>query len=68
MNDTVKIKLLIETGFAGCDHEDFMEIDKEDWDSMTKDEQNRFLDNLAREFRDDYISCAAWVVEDEDED
>jgi hypothetical protein len=63
MSDTVKIKITVETGFANATHTDYDEVDREDWDAMTKDEQEEYLDQAATDLRDNYVSCNAHVVE-----
>jgi hypothetical protein len=63
MSDTVKIKITVETGFASATHTDYDEVDREDWDAMTKDEQEKYLDQAATDLRDNYVSCNAYVVE-----
>jgi nitrogen regulatory protein PII-like uncharacterized protein len=63
MSDTVKIKITVETGFAGATHTDYDEVDREDWDAMTKDEQEEYLDQAATDLRDNYVSCNAYVME-----
>jgi hypothetical protein len=64
MTDTVKIKLYVGTGFANCKHEDIFEIDREHWESMSSEEQENLLDELAVDFRNNVIECTAWVMEE----
>lgn len=64
MSDTIKIALYVGTGYHGADHEDEMEVEREWWESMTKEEQERYLDEVARDFLHNCVECSAWVVED----
>lgn len=68
MNDVVRIKLHISTGFAGCDHTDVLEIDRAEWEALTPEQQQARLDEEIIEFRGDKIECAAWVMEEDEED
>lgn len=65
---TVRIKLLVETGMSGGNHEDEMEIPRAKWEAMDPSEQEAYLDEQAREYRGNCVSCSAWVVEDDDVD
>lgn len=59
----VRIKTVVETGFAGCTHTDVIEIDKDEWDAMTEQQREDRLDQEATDFRDNLISCSAWVLD-----
>lgn len=50
-----KIKLFIETGYAGCEHEEIIEVE----DSVTDDE----LDSMAEDFCWNYINYG-WLEEE----
>lgn len=63
MSDTIKIKLHVGTGFANCQHEDTLEIDKEVWEEMSEQERDDFLDEAAIDFRNNVIECGAWIIE-----
>lgn len=63
MSDTVRIKITVDTGFANASHTDYEEVDREEWDSMTKEEQEEYLDQAAIDLRDNHIDCNAYVVE-----
>lgn len=67
MTDKIKIKVYCTTGFAGCDHVDYFELDREEWQALTEEEQREELDNFASTFMGNYIDYGAYVVEDEDE-
>ncbi len=65
MSDTVKIGLYVGTGYAGCNYEDSVEVDKAWWESLTEHEQEKELDEMAQEFLWNKIECSAWVEEGE---
>lgn len=54
MANPVRIKVLVETGFANCTHEDEVFVDQAEWDAMSEQERDDFLDEQAREF------CRKW--------
>ncbi len=66
MNDVVRIKIHVGTGFAGASHEDVYEIPREEWEEMSPQQQEELLDELAIELRDNVIDCGAWVMEDDE--
>lgn len=66
MSDVVRIKLYVGTGFAGCQHEDIIEVRKKYWKDMSKEEQEDFLDEAAVDFRNNVIDCSAWVIEEDE--
>lgn len=66
MSDVVRIKLYVGTGFASCDHEDTIEVDKEYWNEMSQEEQEKFLDDTIIDFRNNVIECSAWVIEEDE--
>lgn len=61
MSDTVKIRLLVNTGFPTAKHKGVHELPRDDWEAMTEQEREDFLDDLATSFRDSRIECSAWV-------
>lgn len=68
MNDKVKIKLYIGTGFAGCDHRNVEYVDRAEWEAMTEKEQDNYLDQVAQDFLENHIDFSAWVEEEESHD
>ena len=62
---TLKIKTVVNTGFAGCEHNDTHDtgISIEDWLLKTPDEQQKILDEYAETAVSDYIDAYAEVVE-----
>ena len=65
MSSVVRIRLHVGSGYAGADHEDVVEIDKEEWESMSEEQQNSLMDDLVIDFRNNVIECSAWVIEEE---
>ena len=57
-----KIKMVVETGFAGCEHHGEMDL-PDGWDKMNEKEQEAFLEEVARDHLSNTISYAAWVEE-----
>ena len=68
MSDVVKIQLYVGTGFANCHHKDVVEVPREEWDSLSEEQRNEMLDEMAVEFRNNYIDCSAWVIDEEDDE
>ena len=65
MGDKIKIRMYIGTGFAGCNYEDFEEIDRSEWEAMTDKERDDYLDQAATDFLSNHIEYAAWAEGDE---
>jgi hypothetical protein len=59
------IKLYCHTGFANASHEDEIFIEDDIWDSMTDEQKENELQELARDFRDNNIDFGACVEEEE---
>lgn len=59
------IKLYCETGFANATHKDEVFIDDSIWDSMTEEQKELELQDMAVEFRDNCVDCGAYVEEEE---
>jgi hypothetical protein len=68
MSDTVRIRVYVSTGFANATHEEIYEEDRETWEAMTPEEQEKELDSIASDYASNYIEYGAYVLEDEDED
>jgi len=63
---TKVIKLHVSTGWANGDHKEEMEL-PDNWDEMTEDDQEKFLNEVAMEYLHECCESAAWV-DDSDED
>ena len=66
MSDMIKIRLYVGTGFAGANHEDVYEVEREGWESLTEEQKEKELDQMAQDYLWNCIECAAWVVEDDE--
>lgn len=67
MSDQIRIKVLVETGFAGGNHEDEIFMDRTEWEAKSEEERNEFLNESAIDLRDNYVGCSAWVAKDGEE-
>lgn len=65
MSAVVKIKIEVHTGFAGCTHVDYHEIDRTEWDEMSECERDEYLNDLAVAEMGNRVESCAYVVEDE---
>lgn len=61
MTETVTIKIVVNTGFANCSHEDEEVMDKSVWDAMSESEQDEYLSQAAMDLRNNHVECAAWI-------
>lgn len=68
MSEVVRIKVVVNTGFATCKHEDIWEVDKGWWDSLSPEEQEKEMNECAMDFMHNVIEVAAWVVEEDEDD
>jgi hypothetical protein len=60
----VKIKIYVDTGFAGCRHVDFQDL-PDDWEELSAEEREEYLDEAATDFRNNVINYGASVVDDD---
>lgn len=60
-----KIKVYVNTGFAGCTHKDIWDYDDDEWNDLTEEEKQQELNQYAMDFMNTLIECGAHVVEDE---
>jgi hypothetical protein len=58
-----KIKITVDTGFAGAEHEDECEL-PDDWDAMPEDERQDFLAECCADAIANFIDAYAEVVND----
>ena len=63
----MKIKVFINTGFANAKHEDILEIDDEEWESMTDHEKEARLEEEAEMYMENTIEIGAYPLEDGEE-
>ena len=57
-----KIKLYVETGFAGCKHVEYYDFPDEDWNSLSEMEKEKELDSLVEEYLWNRVEAGAYVV------
>lgn len=58
-----RIKMFIDTGFAGARHEDYTDFDDDIWAGMTEEAREKELDDIAQEYLVNHIECGAFVVD-----
>ena len=61
------LKLIVDTGFVGGQHEDYIEIPDEEWAEMTQAERDKYGYDAAEDLAGNYIESYYRVVEDGDE-
>lgn len=61
--EPVRVKLWVDTQYVGTKREDEVEIEREGWDDRTQDERIEYLDELAAEFRDEFVDYG-WHIAD----
>lgn len=67
MSDKVKINLYIGTGFARCTHEDVEYVDRAEWEAMTSEQRQAYLEDAAATYLSNHIDYSASVEEGEAE-
>lgn len=67
MSDVVRIKVYVGTGFASANHEDVVEVYREWWESLSEEQKEKELDDMALEYLWDRVDCSAWVIEEDEE-
>ncbi len=60
----MKVKLFISTGFASCNHIDFIDVQESELDGKNENEIEQYLQNLAIDFMHEKIDCSYEVIED----
>lgn len=61
-----KIRLYVDTGFVGAEHEDFMEIPDDEWEKMTAAERDTLCRDAADEIMYERVECGWELCEEED--
>lgn len=62
--DKVKILITIDTGFPGADHASAVEVDRAEWEAMTPDERDKFMEPSMEISISNHINASYRVVED----
>jgi hypothetical protein len=66
MSDTIRIKTGISANWiAGSTREDYIEIDRAEWEAMDDEQRRAYLDDVAQTLIDNGIEAWACVEEDE---
>ncbi len=60
----VKIKLWADTGYTGCNHDDYEEVPDKEWNAMTEKEKEDYLNDMASIHLHNHIDYGACVVEE----
>ncbi|TWC17116.1 hypothetical protein FBY06_11836 [Pseudomonas sp. SJZ085] len=68
MSDKIKIKLFVGTGFAGCAHRDEEFVDRAEWEAMSEQQREQYLDDAATDYLHNCVEYSAWVEEEDDEE
>lgn len=63
MANEVTIRLTIDTGFIGGEHEKDIHIPRDRWDSMSKEERDKYIGDDLEDFKNEQIGAEAEVVE-----
>lgn len=63
MNDKVKIKLTLSIGFPTATRKETIEIDREEWEEMSEDMREQFLDEEAQYLINNYADVSVEIGE-----
>ena len=58
-----KLRVSLGIGYPGAKHVDEIEIDDDEWDELTEEEREEFIDQLAVDWAWNYIDIGVEVVE-----
>jgi hypothetical protein len=61
----MKIKVTVNTGWAGCDHINYEDLPS-DWESLTSKEKGNYLHESAQIMLNEHCQAYAEVVDDEE--
>lgn len=62
-----KIKLMVSTGFANCEHVEYQEL-PEWWEELTSNEKDEFIQDSAREFYNECCEFSGKLVDEDEEE
>lgn len=63
MNDKVKITLTLSIGFPTATRKQIIEIDREEWEEMSEDMREQFLDEEAQYMIANHADVSVQIVE-----
>lgn len=56
-----KVRLNLSIGYAGADRNEVEDIDDAFWESLTAEEREKYLDELARDWANNYVEYNAEI-------
>lgn len=63
MTDTVRVRMYVRTGFAGANHEDYLDVPRSEWAAMSEREQDEYLNTCAGDYLASCVDYGAYVEE-----
>lgn len=49
MSDTVRLRIVVDTGFIGASHDSYIEFGRAEWEGMSKAERERVMDEACQD-------------------
>lgn len=62
--EPVRVRLYVDTGFSGAEHDDVIEIERAEWNGMTPAERRAYLADEARTLMENHIEWG-WLISDD---
>ena len=62
MSKSRRIKVSLSIGFGNAKREDHQDL-PDDWDDMSVEDQQNYLEEIAQDFASNYVDVSAWVEE-----
>lgn len=56
-----KVRLNLSIGYAGADRNEVEDIDDAFWESLTAEEREKYLDELSRDWANNYVEYNAEI-------
>ena len=63
--ERVRVRLIVDTGFVGAEHDAEIEIPRDEWDAMTADERDHYLAGELEMMISNCIEAYYELVDDE---
>ncbi|MFD7017178.1 hypothetical protein [Streptomyces sp. NPDC059928] len=63
MNETVTLHLVVDTGFVGATHEDYIEVARSEWEAMTPKEREAYKDEATNTLLWNHFEMYAEVID-----
>jgi len=64
MSDKIRIKLYVNTGYPSAKHEDYEEVDREEWEALSEKQRDEWLEEAAQTYMANCIEYGAYVDEE----